>query len=129
MNKGQGSLEYILLIAGAILGAAMVIGLFITLTQSGETAVETGGEGGEHFIDTTIGDITTGLGGPDCGPNGDGIFTPGTQEECDYDLSTDPPTYFFPSGINCTNYEDDSPFTGGTLECGIVCNFRTDNCT
>ena len=124
MNKGQGSLEYILLIAGAILGAAIVIGIFIKITQSSETAVEAGGEGGQQFIDTTIGDIRTGLGGPNCG---DGIVQEEEGEECDINPTTG--ASVFPSGINCTNYEDDSPFTGGTLECGIVCNFRTDNCT
>lgn len=114
MNKGQGSLEYILLIAGAILGAAMVIGIFITLTQSSETAVETGGEGGQQFIDDTIGDIRTGLGGPDCG---DGVLTPDTQEECD---GTD-----F-GGLDCGSFGLPGE---NSLECGTVCNIRTDNCT
>ena len=121
--KGQGSLEYILLIAGAILGAAVVIGIFILVTQSSGDTVDAGSEGGDVFIDSTIGDIRTGLGGPDCGPgpppNGDGILTPDTQEECwgsDF------------GGKTCIDFELENPLTGPGLECGTLCNIRTDNC-
>jgi uncharacterized protein (UPF0333 family) len=39
-KKGQGALEYLLLIGGAVLVAVIVIALLITLTSTGET--ETG---------------------------------------------------------------------------------------
>lgn len=116
MNKGQGSLEYILLIAGAILGAAVVIGIFITITQSTEEDVQAGGEVGQQFIDDTIEDIKTGLGPPNCG---DGELQEIEGEECD-------PPGLVPSGVDCGTYG----FTGdGTLECGTLCNIRTDNCS
>ena len=115
MNKGQGSLEYILLIAGAILGAAVVVGIAITVTQSNEGTVEAGGEGGQQLIDDTIEDLKTGLGGPNCG---DGLLQENEGEECE---GTD-----F-GGKNCTDPE--FGFTGGNLECGTLCNIRTDNCS
>lgn len=117
MYKGQGSLEYILLIAGAILGAAVVVGIAITLTQSGEGTVEAGGEGGKQFVDTAIDDITTGLGPPNCG---DGTLQETEGEDCDPSA-----TPVIPTGISCSTFG----FTGGTLECGTLCNIRTDNCT
>lgn len=122
--KGQGALEYILLIAGAILVAAIVMGILFILTQESETSVEAGAEGGDIFIDNTIGDIRKGLGGPLCG---NGNYDVDTLEECDYD-SADPPNYFFPVDKDTCNEVNDV-FTGGTLECGTLCKIITDNCT
>lgn len=40
MTKGQGALEYLLLIGGAVVVAAIVVVLLINLTQSGNSSTE-----------------------------------------------------------------------------------------
>lgn len=108
-KKGQGALEYLLLIGGAVLIATIV--LLIIIGSTGSTNAIINNNLGVYQSHVTLG--ASGGSGGNCG---NGTIQAG--EQCD--------------GVNlnsqsCTTIP--GGFTGGTLSCNSNCTFNTSACT
>jgi len=114
MNKhsptGQGALEYLLLVGGAVLIGSVVISLVFTVGGSGNEVVS-------HRSDDILNALEGGLGG------GGGVPPPADCPDGDLDGAEecDPPAYLIST---CTGLG----FDGGTLGCTGSCTYDTSGC-
>ncbi|MBM3281717.1 MAG: class III signal peptide-containing protein [Candidatus Diapherotrites archaeon] len=121
MTKGQGSTEYLLLIAGAILVAVVVLFMLSSIAPAGEAILNSSVQTFEQTISTDNQNL---LGGgqnnnpsPDTSSCGDNQIT--GIETCDVDFLG---TTFF-GNTTCASFGYDS----GWLEC-TGCNIDSGNC-